>query len=81
MDGPTDYQTKQTKSEIKRQTSYGIAYMWHLKQDTNEVIYKTDVENKLVTASVGVQGRDGLWVWDEQMQTIIYRIDKQGPAI
>ena len=40
MDGPTDYQTKQTKSEIKRQTSYGVAYMWHLKHDTNEVIYK-----------------------------------------
>ena len=24
----------------------------------------------------GGQGRDGLWVWDEQMQTIIYRMDK-----
>ena len=50
---------KQTKSEIKRQTSYDIAYMWHLKYNTNEVIY-TDTENKLMVASVGVQGRDGL---------------------
>ena len=30
----------------------------------------------------GVQGRDGLGVWDEQMQTIIYRMDKkQSPTI
>ena len=47
---------KQTKSEIKRQTSYDIAYMWHLKYDTNEVIYNTDTENKLVVASVGCRG-------------------------
>ena len=25
----------------------------------------------------GGWGRDGLGVWDEQMQTIIYRMDKQ----
>ena len=53
----------------------GISNMTQMKLSTR------NVENKLVIASVGVQGRDGLWVWDEQMQTIIYRIDKQGPAI
>ena len=30
--------------------------MWHLKYDTNEVIYNTDTENKLVVASVGCRG-------------------------
>ena len=28
------------------------------------------------------QGRDGLGVWDQQMQTIIYKMDKQqGPTV
>ena len=26
-------------------------------------------------------GGDGLGVWDQQMQTIIYRMDKQGPTL
>ena len=29
----------------------------------------------------GGWGRDGLEVWDQQMQTIIYRMDKQGPTV
>ena len=29
----------------------------------------------------GGWGRDGLGVWDEQMQTSIYRADKQGPTV
>ena len=40
MDGPTDYHTKWTKSE--RQKPHDIIYMWNLRYDTNELIYKTD---------------------------------------
>ena len=29
----------------------------------------------------GGLGRDGVGVWGQQMQTIIYRMDKQGPTI
>ena len=39
-------------SQTKRQISYGITYMWNIKYDTNELIYKTetdsDIENKLM---------------------------------
>ena len=36
----------------------------------------TDIENRLVVANgEGVWGRDGLGVWDQQIQTIIYRMD------
>ena len=28
----------------------------------------------------GVWGKDGLGVWDQQAQTIVYRMDKQGPT-
>ena len=42
MDGPRDYHTKWNKSERERQIPYDITYMWHLKYDTDELIYKTD---------------------------------------
>ena len=29
----------------------------------------------------GGEGKEGLEAWDQQMQTITYRMDKQGPAI
>ena len=38
------------KSQKERQISYGLTYMWNLKNDTNELIYETetdsDIENK-----------------------------------
>ena len=41
-------------SEVReRQISYDITYMWNLKNDTNELIYKIrliDIENKLMFA-------------------------------
>jgi len=56
------------KSEIERQISHNITYMWNLKEDdTNEVIYKTetdsDRENKLVTA----RGRGLREGWSEYL--------------
>ena len=51
-----------TLSEIsQRKTSHDITYMWNLKYNTNECIYKTeidsDIENKLmVTKGDGVGG-------------------------
>ena len=40
--GPGDYHTKQRQSEREGQVSYGIAYMWNLKYDTNKSIYDRD---------------------------------------
>ena len=50
-------------------TSYDIAYMVSLKNDTNELIYKTetltDLENQVYGYQrEGVKGRDRLGVWD-----------------
>ena len=43
----------------------------------------TDIENRLVVAKEeDGRGRDGVGVWSEQMQTIIYKMDKQqGPIV
>ena len=46
MERPIDYNTKQNKSERERQIPYYITYMWNLKYDTNEHIYKTESDLK-----------------------------------
>ena len=62
MDGPRDYHTKWSKSDRERQISYAITYMWNLKNDTNELIYKTerltDIENKLMVTEGEEVGQD-----------------------
>ena len=45
MDGPRDYHTKWSMSEKERQIPYDITYMWNLKYDTNEFIYKTETDS------------------------------------
>ena len=47
MDGPRDYHTKQGKSERERQIPYDITYMWNLKYDTNELIYRTETISQI----------------------------------
>ena len=42
----TDYHTKRSKSERKRQIPYDITHMWNLKYDTNEPIYETETESQ-----------------------------------
>ena len=43
MDGATDYHAKLKR---ERQVSSDIAYMWDLKYDTNEHIYKTEIDSQ-----------------------------------
>ena len=44
MDVPRDYHTKRSKSDRERQMSYDIIYMWNLKWDINELIYKKVID-------------------------------------
>ena len=46
MNQPRNYHTKQNKSERERQIPCNIAYMWNLKYDTNELIYKTETDSE-----------------------------------
>ena len=46
MDGPRDYHIKWNESERERQISYDITYVWNLKYDTNELIYKTETDSQ-----------------------------------
>ena len=45
MDATRDDHIKWSKSERERQISYDITYMWNLKYDTSEPIYKTEIDS------------------------------------
>ena len=56
--------------------------MEYKKNDTNELIYKTETDSQTLKTNLrlpkGKSGRrDKLEVWDLQMHTTIYKIDKQ----
>ena len=60
--------------------------MWNLKYNTNEPIYERETDSQIQRTDLslpgGGGGRDGLGVWDQHMQTIICRMDKQqGPTV
>ena len=44
MDEPRDYHSKWSKLKRERQVPYDITYMWNLKYDTSELIYKTETD-------------------------------------
>ena len=46
MDGPRDYHTEWSKSKREWQILYDITYIWHLKNNTNEFTYKTEIDSK-----------------------------------
>ena len=46
MDGPRDDHTKWSKAERERQMPYDIIYMWNIKYNTNELIYKTETDSQ-----------------------------------
>ena len=59
-----------------------MTYTWSLKFDTREPIYVTETETDvwLLRGRGAAEGCNG--VFDEQMQTGIYRLDKQeSPAV
>ena len=46
MDGSRDYHTKWSKSDRERQVSYNIIYVESKKNDTNELVYKTETDSQ-----------------------------------
>ena len=62
---------------------YDITYMWNLKYDTKELIYKTETDYQtqtkkfMVTKGEREWERDKLGVWDQQIQANIHKIGKQ----
>ena len=59
-EGPRDYHTKWRKSEKEIQIVYDITYMWSLKYDKNELIYKTETDLKMYRTELWLPRR---WGW------------------
>ena len=61
MNGPRNYYTMWSMSD--KDKYHDITYMWNLKYDTNELIYKTerltDVENKFMITKEEGEGIKG----------------------
>ena len=55
MGGFRDYHTKQ--SERERQITNNVTYMWNLKYDTNELIYKTEADSQTENRFVVAKGK------------------------
>ena len=69
---------------LSQQTPCDITYMRNLKYDTCELIYETGSQTQKTLygheRGNGV-GRDKLGVWDQEIQTTMYKVDKQqGPT-
>ena len=68
MDGHVDHYTKLRMLERERQIPYAITYMWNLKYDTKELIYKTKTDLLIwrtdlwLPSGMGSAGKDGLEV-------------------
>ena len=75
MDGPRDRPTERGKSDREKPLLYDITSMWHLKNGTNKLIYKTnrvtDVKNKL-TVTRGQGGRGINWEIGADIYTLLY---------
>ena len=67
------------RSEVRKTIPYDITYVQNIKHDANELLYKTktdsQTQNRPVVAEGMGKGRIGSL--NQQMQTIIYRMDKQ----
>ena len=48
------------KSERERKTPYDSTYMWNLKYDTNELIYKTETTHRHREQICGCHGEEGV---------------------
>ena len=46
MDGRRGYHTKWSMSDRSRQIPYDTTYIWNLKYDTYELIYKTEIDSQ-----------------------------------
>ena len=67
MDGPKDHQTKSSKSERERQTSYGKTYVWNLKKKEMNLFSK---QKQILWLPKGKDGRRINWVFGINRYTL-----------
>ena len=63
----------------ERQAPQDTTYVWNLKYDTNDLINETEIDREQTCGCQRKEGwgRNGVGFGDQQMQTDMYRMDKQ----
>ena len=70
MDATRDYHTKQKVSQ-KEKDKYDITYMWNLKYDTDELMYKQKHTQRHGEQTCGYQGGEGVGEgWTENFRLV-----------
>ena len=60
MGGPREYYIQWSKSDRERQILYDITYMWNLKNNTNESIYKIETDSQTLKTNLWLpKGKGG----------------------
>ena len=78
MDATRDDPTKGSQAE--RQIPYDATYMWDLKHDANELIYRAETDSQTQGMCLWLPRGEGEG-WESEMETLILRMDKrQGPT-
>ena len=61
MGGPREYYIQWSKSDRERQILYDITYMWNLKNNTNESIYKIETDSQTQKTKLRLPKGKGGW--------------------
>ena len=88
MNGPRDYLTEWSKPDREGNISIWyhlcgiqkVDYTCIQKVDPSELMYKTEIDPQTQNANLWLpkgKGWDKLGVWDLQIHTTVYKIDKQ----
>ena len=74
----------EVRSERERQMHYDITCMWNLKYGTDDPMDRTETDSQTWRTDLRFpRGREGEgWgVWGSKVQTIAFRVDKQGGPV
>ena len=61
MDRSRDYHIKGSKSDREGQVLYCVTYMWNLKNETNELIYRIEIDSQMWRANLWLPGGIAGW--------------------
>ena len=72
MNGPRDDHSQQSKSERERQILCASTYMWNLKYDIKELIYKTEMDSQIENELMVTKEERGGGITGINRYTLLY---------
>ena len=69
-----------SQTEKEKYHMISLIFLWNLKKDANELIYKTEIDLQILKTNLWLP-KGKCWerakagAWDEHMHTTVYKID------